>query len=72
MQNLALLVDHTERNGCKVALARDQEQFAAIEGGDGMMLLASRLGYAQLALGVAVGSGQQVGAGHDLDQAEER
>ena len=48
MQHLAALIGYAERNGCKVVLAGDQEQLAAVEGGGGLMLLASRLGYVQL------------------------
>jgi hypothetical protein len=47
--HLAALVDHAARNGCKLVLAGDQEQLAAVEGGGAMMLLASTLGYVQLA-----------------------
>jgi hypothetical protein len=47
--HLAALVDHAARHGCKVVLAGDQEQLAAVEGGGAMMLLADRLGYVQLA-----------------------
>jgi hypothetical protein len=47
--HLAALVDHAARNGCKLVLAGDQEQLAAVEGGGAMMLLAGRLGYVQLA-----------------------
>src|SRR4029077_20882017 len=35
-------------HGCKLVLAGDQEQLAAVEGGGAMMLLADRLGYVQL------------------------
>jgi len=49
MAHLAALVDHAARNGCKLVLAGDQEQLAAVEGGGAMMLLADRLGYVQLA-----------------------
>ncbi|MGH3221081.1 MAG: ATP-dependent DNA helicase [Streptosporangiaceae bacterium] len=49
MTHLAALIDHAERNGCKLVLAGDQEQLAAVEGGGAMMLLADRLGYVQLA-----------------------
>ena len=38
--HLAALVDHAARNGCKLVLAGDQEQLAAVEGGGAMMLLA--------------------------------
>ena len=36
--------DYAARNGCKLMIAGDQEQLAAVEGGGGMMLLAGRLG----------------------------
>jgi ATP-dependent exoDNAse (exonuclease V) alpha subunit len=49
MTHLAALVDHAYRNSCKLVLAGDQEQLAAIEGGGAMMHLATRLGYVQLA-----------------------
>ena len=49
MAHLAALVDYAARNGCKLVLAGDQEQLAAVEGGGAMMLLADRLGYVQLA-----------------------
>jgi conjugative relaxase-like TrwC/TraI family protein len=50
MAHLAALIDHAARTGCsKVVLAGDQEQLPAVEGGGGMMLLADRLGYVQLA-----------------------
>ncbi len=49
LAHLAALVDHAARHGCKVVLAGDQEQLAAVEGGGAMMLLAGRLGYVQLA-----------------------
>ncbi|HET9975142.1 MAG TPA: AAA family ATPase, partial [Streptosporangiaceae bacterium] len=49
MPHLAALVDHAARNGCKLVLAGDQEQLAAVEGGGAMTLLADGLGYVQLA-----------------------
>jgi hypothetical protein len=49
LAHLAGLVEHAARNGCKLVLAGDQEQLAAVEGGGAMMLLADRLGYVQLA-----------------------
>ena len=49
MAHLAALAGHAARTGGKVVLAGDQEQLAAVEGGGGMMLLADRLGYVQLA-----------------------
>ena len=47
--HLATLVHYAVRNSCKVVLAGDQEQLAAVEGGGAMTLLADRLGYVQLA-----------------------
>ena len=47
--HLAKLVDYAARNGCKLVLAGDQEQLAAVESGGAMTLLADRLGYVQLA-----------------------
>ncbi len=49
MAHLAVLVGYAARNRCKLVLAGDQEQLAAVEGGGAMMLLADRLGYVQLA-----------------------
>ncbi len=47
--HLAALTGYAARHGCKLILAGDQEQLAAVEGGGAMMLLADRLGYVQLA-----------------------
>jgi ATP-dependent exoDNAse (exonuclease V) alpha subunit len=47
--HLATITGYAVRNGCKLILAGDQEQLAAVEGGGAMMLLADRLGYVQLA-----------------------
>jgi hypothetical protein len=47
--HLAAITGYAARNGCKLVLAGDQEQLAAVEGGGAMMLLADRLGYVQLA-----------------------
>jgi len=47
--HLAAIAEYAARNGCKLVLAGDQEQLAAIEGGGAMTLLADRLGYVQLA-----------------------
>jgi hypothetical protein len=47
--HLAVITEYAARNGCKLVLAGDQEQLAAVEGGGAMMLLATRLGYVQLA-----------------------
>ena len=49
LAHLGVLVEYAARNGCKLVLAGDQEQLAAVEGGGAMMLLADRLGYLQLA-----------------------
>ena len=46
---LAAITEYAARNRCKLILAGDQEQLAAVEGGGAMMLLADRLGYVQLA-----------------------
>ena len=47
--HLAAITEYAARNRCKLVLAGDQEQLAAVEGGGAMMLLADRLGYVQLA-----------------------
>jgi AAA domain len=47
--HLAAVVAYAARNSCKLVLAGDQEQLAAVEGGGAMTLLADRLGYVQLA-----------------------
>jgi TrwC relaxase/AAA domain len=49
MAHLAALAAYAARNRCKLVLAGDQEQLAAVEGGGAMALLADRLGYVQLA-----------------------
>jgi hypothetical protein len=49
LAHLSAVVGYAARNGCKVVLAGDQEQLAAVEGGGAMTLLAGRLGYVQLA-----------------------
>jgi hypothetical protein len=49
MAHLSAIVSFAATNGCKVVLAGDQQQLAAVEGGGAMMLLADRLGYVQLA-----------------------
>jgi AAA domain-containing protein/TrwC relaxase len=48
LTHLAALTEHAARNRCKLILAGDQEQLAAVEGGGAMTLLADRLGYVQL------------------------
>ena len=47
--HLAAIAEYAARHRCKLILAGDQEQLAAVEGGGAMMLLADRLGYVQLA-----------------------
>ena len=47
--HLAVITEYAARNRCKLVLAGDQEQLAAVEGGGAMTLLADRLGYVQLA-----------------------
>ena len=47
--HLAAITEYAARNRCKLVLAGDQEQLAAVEGGGAMTLLADRLGYVQLA-----------------------
>jgi hypothetical protein len=47
--DLLAIVRHAAECGAKVIVAGDHEQLAAVESGGGMMLLARRLGYAQLA-----------------------
>jgi hypothetical protein len=47
--HLAAIAQYVALNGCKLVLAGDQEQLAAVEGGGAMTLLADRLGYVQLA-----------------------
>ena len=49
LTHLAALTEHAARNRCKLVLAGDQEQLAAVEGGGAMTLLVGRLGYVQLA-----------------------
>ena len=50
MAHLFALTSYAARNGCKLVLAGDQEQLAAVEGGFADdVLLADRLGYVQLA-----------------------
>ena len=46
--HLAAIAGYAARNRCKLVLAGDQHQLAAVEGGGAMTLLAGRLGYVQL------------------------
>jgi hypothetical protein len=59
---LAAVVSYAARNSCKLVLAGDQEQLAAVEGGGAMMLLVGRLGYVQLAEPVRFTAGWERGA----------
>jgi hypothetical protein len=47
--DLAAIVALSRERGCKVVVCGDHEQLSAVEGGGGMMLLARRLGWVQLA-----------------------
>ena len=49
LPHLAAITAYAARHSCKLVLAGDQEQLAAVEGGGAMMLLADQLGYVQLA-----------------------
>ena len=60
--HLAAVVSYAARNSCKLVLAGDQEQLAAVEGGGAMTLLADRLGYVQLAEPVRFTAGWERGA----------
>ena len=66
--DLLEIVRHAAGRGAKVIIAGDQEQLAAVESGGGMMLLARRLGYVQLAEAVRftarVGAGRVAAAAH--------
>ena len=68
--HLAALAEYAARNGCKLVLAGDQEQLAAVEGGGAMMLLADRLGYVQLAEPVRFIAGWERGASLRLRQGD--
>ena len=68
--HLAALTQYAARNGCKLVLAGDQEQLAAVEGGGAMMLLADRLGYVQLAEPVRFTAGWERGASLRLRQGD--
>ncbi len=49
LTHLAAITEYAARNRCKLILAGDHEQLAAVEGGGAMTLLANKLGYVQLA-----------------------
>ena len=57
LPDLAEIVAYAARRGAKVLIAGDQEQLTAVESGGGMMLLARRLGYVQLAEAVRFTAG---------------
>ena len=70
MTHLSAIVGYAARNGCKLILAGDQEQLAAVEGGGAMMLLADRLGYVQLAEPVRFTAAWERGASLRLRQGD--
>ena len=49
LADLAAILALARERDCKVVVTGDHEQLAAVEGGGGMMLLARRLGWVQLA-----------------------
>ncbi len=68
--HLAAVVSYAARNSCKLVLAGDQEQLAAVEGGGAMTLLADRLGYVQLAEPVRFTAEWERGASLRLRQGD--
>jgi conjugative relaxase-like TrwC/TraI family protein len=68
--HLAAIVSYAARNSCKLVLAGDQEQLAAVEGGGAMTLLADRLGYVQLAEPVRFTAAWERGASLRLRQGD--
>ncbi len=52
MNHLARIIDLAEKHDCTVFVTGDHQQLAAVESGGGMTLLASHLGYTQLAVPV--------------------
>ena len=68
--HLAAIAEYAARNGCKLVLAGDQEQLAAVEGGGAMSLLADRLGYVQLAEPVRFTAAWERGASLRLRQGD--
>jgi len=68
--DLADIVEAAAANDCKVLVAGDQEQLAAVEGGGGMMLLARRLGFVQLAEAVRFDTGWERDASLGLRRGE--
>ena len=70
MTHLAAIAEYAARNRCKLVLAGDQEQLAAVEGGGAMTLLADRLGYVQLAEPVRFTAAWERGASLRLRQGD--
>ena len=68
--HLAAIAEYAARNGCKLILAGDQEQLAAVEGGGAMTLLADWLGYVQLAEPVRFTAAWERGASLRLRQGD--
>ena len=68
--HLAALTEYAACSGCKLVLAGDQEQLAAVEGGGAMMLLADRLGYVQLGEPVRFTAAWERGASLRLRQGD--
>ncbi len=68
--HLAAIVEYAARNRCKLILAGDQEQLAAVEGGGAMTLLADRLGYVQLAEPVRFTAAWERGASLRIRQGD--
>jgi len=68
--HLAAVISYSARNSCKLVLAGDQEQLAAVEGGGAMTLLADRLGYVQLAEPVRFTAEWERGASLRLRQGD--
>jgi hypothetical protein len=68
--HLAAIAEYAARNGCKLVLAGDQEQLAAVDGGGAMTLLADRLGYVQLAEPVRFTAAWERGASLRLRQGD--
>jgi hypothetical protein len=68
--HLAAIAEYAARNGCKLVLAGDQEQLAAVEGGGAMTLLADKLGYVQLAEPVRFTAAWERGASLRLRQGD--
>ena len=64
------IMTHARGRGCKVIVAGDQQQLAAVEGGGAMMLLAHRLGYVQLAEAVRFGEQWERAASLGLRRGE--